>query len=172
MLTLLAAVLLPANPTPAPMPVPLPHGQTANVTDPLSHGTLGDGLLSLDEAIRLCNGTLTLAQLSPAEAANVTGTGAVVGRVLIDPMVTLNITVQAPLTPVTGQGSGLHIEGIVLPGPGGTEIMTLVVATNQAHILALRTHQVEVIGLHFSGGQVAVDVHTTQSGQDHGNIAM
>jgi hypothetical protein len=49
--------------------------------------------------------------------------------------------------------------------------MTLMVATNQAHILALRTHEVEVKGLHFSGGQVAVDVHTTQSGQGHGNIA-
>jgi hypothetical protein len=50
----------------------------AFVNDPLSHGTLGDGLLSLNEAILLHNGTLLPSQLSAAEAAQLSlipGTG-------------------------------------------------------------------------------------------------
>jgi hypothetical protein len=160
MLGLIAATLL------APIPPSTTLTQlTAHVTDPLSHGTLGDGLLSFDEAIQLVNGTLTVGQLSAAEAANLTGAGGIVDHIVIDPGVTPTISLQAPLTPVVGTGTEVAIDGIVLPGPGGTMVMTLLLGTTHAHILALRTHQVTVTGLHFDSGQVGIDVHTTSSGQ-------
>jgi hypothetical protein len=43
------------------------------VNDTNAIGAVGDGLLSLDEAIRLGNGTLSLSSLSPAERAQVDG---------------------------------------------------------------------------------------------------
>ena len=41
----------------------------AFINDALSHGTLGDGLLSLTDTILLHNGSLLFAQLSAAEQA-------------------------------------------------------------------------------------------------------
>jgi hypothetical protein len=152
----------------------LPPGSlVANVNDLVSPGVLGDNLLSLDEAIRLANGTLTLAQLSAAEAARVTGTGTVVSSIVIDPNVTATITLSAPTTPVTGNGaSRLVIEGLRPPGPNGTTLQTLLFGGANAHILALRTHLVEVVGLHFDGGQLGVDARTSNSGQQPGQMAM
>ena len=50
----------------------VPQGPTvATVNDPNSPGTVGDQLLSLDEAIQLANGTLAASALSPAEQAQV-----------------------------------------------------------------------------------------------------
>ena len=159
-----ATLLSPAFPAAVGLPFPAALGLTANVTDPLSHGVLGDARLSLDEAIRLCNGTLAMWQLSPAEAANVTGAGSVVDHVLIDPMVTLSIQLEGPLTPITGQGLGpVHIEGIVIPAPGHG-ITTILLGGSHAHIFALHTNAVTVSGLHLSGGQVGFDVRTSQGG--------
>ena len=139
--------------------LPLPIGLTANVNDPMSHGMLGDGLLSLDEAIRLANGTLTMAQLSAAEQAQVTGTGMVVEAIAVDPMTTPMIMVQAPLTDVMGMGMmggpRLTITGMGMGGPGMNMVM-LQGGTN-AHVLALRSHHVTVMGFQFMGGQVGVD---------------
>ncbi|MEQ1632366.1 MAG: hypothetical protein ABL997_08335, partial [Planctomycetota bacterium] len=152
----LAALLVPSSPAAL--------GLTANVTDTMSHGVLGDSLLSLDEAIRLCNGTLTVAQLSPQEAANVAGAGAVVDHVVIDPMVTLTIQLEAPLTPITGQGLGpVHVEGIVIAGHGHG-VTTMLLGGAHAHVLALHTNEVTVSGLHLNGGQVGFDVRTAQGG--------
>lgn len=149
-----------------------PTGLTAHVTDVLSHGTLGDAFLSLDEAIRLCNGSLSLAQLSAAEAANVTGAGSAVLCIALDPMVTASITCQAALTPITGQGQGrVLVEGEVLPGPNHTSVMTQVFGGSMLHILRLETHLVTVSGLHFDGGVYGVDVHTTQAGMGMGQMA-
>ncbi|MEC7726879.1 MAG: hypothetical protein VYD05_15260, partial [Planctomycetota bacterium] len=53
------------------MPSPPAFHQIAFVNDVLSHGAVGDGYLSLNEAIRLHNGTLPVAQLSTAEQAQV-----------------------------------------------------------------------------------------------------
>ena len=74
----------------------------AHVNDPLSHGTLGDNLLSLDEAIRAMNATLPLTSLSTAERARVTGTGAAIDTVEIDFAVTPTITMERQLTNIFG----------------------------------------------------------------------
>ncbi len=150
-------------------------GMVANVNDPLSHGQLGDSKLSLDEAIRLLNGTLTIGQLSAAESGQVVGAGAFVATAMIDPRITSTITVEQPLTPVTGSGNGeVRIEGMIVPAPPGPPLMTLLVGGNNAWILALRTHEVHVMGLHFDGGQVGVDVRTPMMNMSagHGGMAM
>ncbi|MFY9344612.1 MAG: hypothetical protein WAT39_19120, partial [Planctomycetota bacterium] len=88
----------------------------AFVNDPLSHGTLGDAFLSLNEAIRLHNGQLALAALSPAEQAQLSlipGTGSTtdVTWIDIDAANTPVITVQQNLTPVLDTTFGLLIKG-------------------------------------------------------------
>ena len=139
-------------------------GLTAHVTDSMSHGTLGDAQLSLDEAIRLANGSLTLAQLSPAEAANVTGLGSFVDEVEMDPMVTPMITLEGSLTPITGQaGSFVHVHAMVV-GHGHAATRVVVDGGPFGNVFTLRTHRCEVAGLHITSGQVAFDVETTQGG--------
>ena len=68
-------------------------GFTAIVDDPQSHGTVGDSLLSLDEAIQLANGTLLLANLSTAEQARVATTSAST-EIIVDAANTPVITMQ------------------------------------------------------------------------------
>ncbi|MGE3173189.1 MAG: hypothetical protein AB7O97_11245 [Planctomycetota bacterium] len=164
MLGILATSLLAVSPS-APQ---ITHS-TAQVTDSLSHGTLGDGLLSLDEAIRLVNGTLLPSQLSPAEAANLSGAG-VVDHVRIDPTITLSIALEAPLTPITGQGGEVWIEGVIVPFAGG-DVLTLLLGGAHAHVLSLQTHEVLVSGLHLDGGVIGFDVHTTAAGVDEHQMA-
>lgn len=55
-----------------PTPTPLPPGELS-VNDSSAEGQLGDDLLSIVEAVQLANSRLTLADLSPAEAAQVEG---------------------------------------------------------------------------------------------------
>src|SRR5690606_29575655 len=88
-------------------------GSIANVNDPLSHGTVGDSVLSLDEAIRVANGSLSLASLSAAEQARILGTGAV-QTIVVDAATTPMITIESPLSDVIGPGmmvGRLTIEG-------------------------------------------------------------
>lgn len=170
--TLAAALLGAVALSPSADAAVLVTGLTANVNDPMSHGTLGDSLLSLDEAIRLLNGTLTLAQLSPAEAAQVTGAGAAVDCALLDPTVTPTVTLQNPLTPITGTGQGrVRVEGLLPAGPGGMPLMTLLLGGGNAHVLAIRSHLVDIKGLHLDGGQIGFDVHTSNSAMNHANMA-
>lgn len=132
------------------------QGMVATVNDPLSHGLPNDNLLSLDEAIRVANGALPMASLSAAERAQISGTGMHVSMIHVMAMLTPTITVQSPLTDVMGGGmmaGRLSIMGM------GTPMMArpTLLGGNQAHVLALRTHMVTVMGLRFDGGQVAVD---------------
>ncbi len=65
---------IPEEPTAAPEPTPTPRVPgvlTVNDTDAV--GVVGDGVLSLVEAVRLANGLLTKAELSTDESALVTG---------------------------------------------------------------------------------------------------
>jgi hypothetical protein len=162
MLTLLAAALL-------AVPGAASTGLTANVNDPASHGLVGDGLLSLDEAIRLANGTLSMNLLSAAERAQVTGTGTMVDTIVVDPMVTPMITLSAPLTDVTGMGMGMvSIQAMsMMPMP-----RPILVGGSQPRIMTLRTHRVSVMGLQFRGGQVGIDIRTTMGSMTAGNMAM
>jgi len=160
LLTLAAASFLVAS-----LPQSGPSGGlVAHVTDNASHGAVGDAMLSLDEAIRLANGTLTVAQLSPAEAANVTGLGSFVDEIEMDPMVTPMITLEGSLTPITGQsGSFVHVHSMVI-GHGHTATRVVVDGGAFGSVFTLRTHRCEVAGVHITSGQVAFEVETTQGG--------
>lgn len=133
-------------------------GLTATVNDPQSHGVVGDNLLSLDEAIRVANGALMPATLSPAEQARITGSGAMVGTIVVDQMVTPMITLQAPLSDLTGMGMGHHVEimGMFMPMPG-MSMLPVILGGAQPRVFTLRTHDCAIHGLRIVGGQVAVD---------------
>lgn len=152
----------------------VPGSLTATVNDPMSHGTVGDQLLSLDEAIRLANGTLMLAALSPAEAAQVAGSGMAVTRIVVDAMTTPAITLENPLTPVMGNmmASGmLMIEGMPTMTPTGMA-MPLLRGGSHGHVLALHTHMVQVMGLHIEAGAIGIDVRTANGSMMPGGMAM
>jgi len=83
----------------------------AFVNDPLSHGTVGDNLLSLNEAIRLHNRVLQFSQLSPAEQNQISGFGLDVGWADIDESSTPVITVQQPLDAIVDMPHGFLIGG-------------------------------------------------------------
>lgn len=144
----------------------------AHVDDPMSHGLVGDMMLSLDEAIRVANGTLAFGALSMAEQARFTGTGMVVDTIRIDSMMVPQITLQQPLTDVVGggmMGPRLVIEGMAMVGMGGKP---RIVAGSLPHALALRSHSVTVMGLQIVGGQVGVDVRMASMGMPTTEMAM
>lgn len=153
----------------------VPGSLTAHVNDPLSHGTLGDNLLSLDEAIRLANHTLIPGMLSPAEAAQLSGSGTMVDRIVIDAMVTPHITLQNPLTPIAGMAmmsmGMIVIEGMPMMTGSGMVKPRLIGGTH-GHVLALHTDMAEVMGLRFEGGQVAIDARMAGSGSMTSGMAM
>lgn len=117
---------------------------TAAVNDPVSPGTLGDSLLSLDEAIRVVNGMLPVSGLSAGEAARLRGSG-VPTDIEIDAAVTPTITLaQAP--------PALHGPGMVdvaLRGVGGRPVLD---AGTLPHALDLRSTHVTVANLAIRGG--------------------
>ncbi|MFT4516186.1 MAG: hypothetical protein ACI89X_002788 [Planctomycetota bacterium] len=127
---------------------------TANVDDPQSHGTLGDSKLSLDEAIQLANGSLSIASLSAAEQARVSGSGAVT-EILVDCATTPVITLQSPLTNLTGPllGNGM----ITVMGVPAGGCMPILDGGAQATILSMGSRELMVHGFRFENGGVAVD---------------
>ncbi|HEB52529.1 MAG TPA: hypothetical protein ENI87_04650 [bacterium] len=129
-------------------------GAVAHVDDSNSHGAVGDAHLSLDEAIRLANGSLALGSLSAAEQARIVGTGPVL-TIRIDAAVTPTITAQAPLTGLAGQGPAtgmVLVEGV--PANGNRPVID---GNTQPTVLSLVAHTVRVMMLAFHGGGVAVD---------------
>lgn len=145
----------------------------AFVNDPLSHGVLGDGLLSLNEAILLHNGQLALAQLSAAEQAQLSlipGTGSTtdVTWIDIDAANTTVITIQQNLAPVLDTSFGLLIKGF-----GGRPILDFSGA-NVTQGLVVPANSVSLQDLVFAGGPFGVDVTQTdasgQAGATLGNV--
>jgi hypothetical protein len=110
----------------------LPHA-IAGVNDPLSHGTLGDALLSLNEAILLHNRQLQLGQLSPSELNQIWGPGDV-GIVSIDASGTPTITVERDLDPVIDIDpfTGFPMtHGFLLRGDNGLPVIDFTTSTGQ-----------------------------------------
>ena len=107
---LLAAHLVPGAHGPSSPGAVAPHS-VAEVNDPMSHGVVGDNLLSLNEAIQLFNRTLTTAQLSPSEAAQLSGAGADIAWARIDASFVPNITVEQDFDVLINWPHGLLIEG-------------------------------------------------------------
>lgn len=96
-------------------PAPAFHA-VAFITDPLSHGVVGDNLLSLNEAIRLHNGTLTLSQLSASEQIQLsllpsTGQTTDITWIEIDSEALPTITVEQDLDTIVNTTFGLFIRG-------------------------------------------------------------
>ena len=83
----------------------------AQVNDPMSHGALGDNLLSLNEAIQLYNRTITVAQLSPAEIMQLGGLGADIAWARIDASFVPGITIETDFDVILDWPHGLLIEG-------------------------------------------------------------
>ncbi len=110
----------------------LPAQATIEVSDTDSHGgVLGDSDLSLDEAIQLANGDISLCQLSSSEQSYVTGIpGAAVadkiwfsffafpGTLTITATLT---TLHAGLDTIDGSNGGLYNFGDILIDGGGTQ---------------------------------------------------
>lgn len=133
-------------------------GLTATVNDPQSHGVVGDNLLSLDEAIRVANGALMPTMLSAAEQARIAGAGMSVDTIVVDQATTPTITLQAPLSDLTGMGMGHHVTvmGMSMPMPG-MSMLPVIQGGAHARVFTLRTHECAVHGLRVVGGQVGVD---------------
>ncbi|MCK5943720.1 MAG: hypothetical protein KAI24_17180 [Planctomycetes bacterium] len=128
-------------------------GAVANVDDPQSHGTVGDALLSLDEAIRLANGTLPVSNLSVQEQARISGTGAVT-TIRIDALTTPTITLQSPLTDVVGQG--MAVGRVCIEGMASANGKPVLAGGANSHALMLTRHLVTVRGLRFEAADVAI----------------
>ncbi len=111
-----------------------PHGHpkpglvhsVANVSDPLSHGAIGDGLLSLNEAIQLHNRTLSPFQLSLGELNQLSGFGSDIAWINIDASWTPTITIERDLDALLDFPHGCLIQGfngdavLDFTGPGIT----------------------------------------------------
>ncbi len=142
---------------------------TAYVNDPQSHGVVGDSLLSLDEAIRLTNGTLLLAALSPAEQARVLGTGTLFDTIRIDAAATPVITLQAPLSDVLGALSGPML---IIGDTSGAMVRPTIQGGGQLRVFTLRAHGTMLHGLRVVGGQVGVDVRMAHVGTANPEMSM
>ncbi|MFK7740659.1 MAG: hypothetical protein AB8H80_10075 [Planctomycetota bacterium] len=127
-------------------------GSTASIDDSDTHGQVGDSLLSLDEAIRLANGSLATSALSAAEQARLSGTGAVT-TIRIDAASLPTVTTSAALTPLSGQGSEVLVEGV----QDASGSWPMLVGQSQQTTLSLRSHRLRVMGLSFAGGDIAID---------------
>jgi hypothetical protein len=150
----------------------VPQGPTliATVNDPLSHGQLGDSLLSLDEAIRFANGTLTTAQLSTAEQSRFAGTGTMIDAIVVDAMVTPTITLTAPLTDMVGPTTVHHhfeVMGMAMPGMP----LPTIVGGNQPRVFTMRSINVGLHELRIQGGQVGVDAMMMHTGTPGAHMA-
>jgi len=133
---------------------PMPQGGvslTATVNDAVSHGSLGDSFLSLNEAVALANGTLTLAQLGAAEAAQVSGAAGTVDHILVDAATVTQIQVTAPVDTIVGQGSMVRVEGVKVGGS-----WPVLNAAGVSHTFELGTSQVDLGGFEIRGGQVGI----------------
>ncbi|MEY4828656.1 MAG: hypothetical protein RLZZ562_452 [Planctomycetota bacterium] len=96
----------------------------AEVNDPLSHGVVGDGLLSVNEAIQLHNRTLLPMQLSLGELAQLSGAGSDIAWINIDASSVPTITVERDFDVIQDWPHGFLLQGyngdaeIDFTGPG------------------------------------------------------
>jgi hypothetical protein len=144
---------------PSATPAPSFHA-IAFVNDPLSHGTVGDSLLSLNEAIRLHNGTLTVGQMSAAEQLQMSllpGTGGTsdITWIEIDAEFTPLITVEQDLETIVNTTFGLFIRG-----SGGVPKFDFTGATVTRGIHSTSNNLI-LQDLHLIGGIYGLDVSQT-----------
>lgn len=135
------------------------------VNDSLSHGQIGDNFLSLNEAIRLHNGTLLSTQLSAAELGQLqlipgTGSSTLLSWVRLDASVTPVITIEQDLDVIVNTTYGLFLScdnGQTVLDFSGANIQFGMRSTSNA---------LQMRDLVFSGGPGGLDVVQTDiSGQ-------
>lgn len=137
----------------------------AYVTDARSHGQIGDNLLSVNEAIRLHNGTLSFSQLSLTELSLLSlipGTGSTtdVTWIDIDGSSTPIITVEQDLDPVLDTQFGCLIKGFNEPPLFDFS------GANITHGFRVPANSANFEDLILSGGPYGIDaVQTDASGQ-------
>jgi len=83
----------------------------AEVNDPLSHGVVGDSLLSVNEAIQLHNRTLLTSQLSIAEQNQLSGAGSDIAWINIDASSVPTITVERDFDVIQDWPHGFLLQG-------------------------------------------------------------
>ncbi len=83
----------------------------AEVNDPLSHGVVGDSLLSINEAIQLHNRTLSTFQLSAAEQNQLSGAGSDIAWINIDASSVPTITVERDFDVIQDWPHGFLLQG-------------------------------------------------------------
>lgn len=148
----------PTGPEPSSRPVPAPAFHAiAFVTDSLSHGVVGDGLLSLNEAIRLHNGTLTVSQMSVAEQLQLSllpGTGVTsdITWIEIDAEFLPTITIEQNLESIANSTFGLFIRG-----SGGVPVLDFTAAAVTQGIHSTSSNLI-LQDLHLQGGPYGLDV--------------
>lgn len=134
----------------------LAQGWSCTVNDSLSHGTVGDDKLSLNEAIRVMNTdpTLPIAALSPAEIAQFNFNGTIQGLqfILVDAAITPVITVQQTLAQVTGD-TNTHID-TDFTGINGRPILDA--SGLNGEVLPARTNHFHFDNFVVQGGTVAI----------------
>lgn len=132
------------------------YHQVAFVNDTQSHGVVGDAYLSLNEAIRLHNGTLTAAQLSSAEQAQLT---LIPGSVTTD-VTWIDIDSEAIPTIVLQQDLDTIVNtpfGLFLRGEGGRVTLDLS-APGVTRGIHSTSSSLVLQGLGFVGGVAGVEV--------------
>ena len=146
----------PASPEGVPGAAPAAFHQIAFVNDTLSHGTVGDAYLSLNEAIQLHNGTLSVTQLSIAEQLQVTLLpGSVTTDVTwidIDSEAIPTITMQQDLESIVNTPFGLFIRG------AGGKVTFDLSAPGVTRGIHSTSSSLVIQGLKFVGGAGGIEV--------------
>lgn len=131
-------------------------GLTAMVNDVNSHGVVGDASLSLDEAIRLANGSLSVGALSSGERQRITGGGNSVDVIVVDANLLPRITLRAELTELRGQGASVQVRG--LSSSQGSRPVIDAAAFSAA--FKVRSPLIAISNFSIRNGKVGVDVET------------
>lgn len=135
---------------------PPPTGHVVTVNDSVAIGVVGDSRLSLDEAIRLANGTLSTSQLSRAELGQIAGSGPGYERIVVDAAMVPAIAYDGSITPIAASQM-LMIEGMA---DASGRKPRLDVGSHPAGF-AFRNHMVMIMNFQIVGGAVAVEGTTT-----------
>jgi len=135
---------------------PVRHG-IAFINDPLSHGHVGDGLLSLNEVIQLHNRTLQTSQLSLAEQNQIIGIGLDIYEGDIDAMVTPTVTVERDLDVIVDVTSG---HGILFTGRNGKPLIDF---SQTSRGFLAQSNYCDWRGLVIHGSTSAIDVIQTSA---------
>ena len=131
---------------------PLAAQGMARVNDATSPGMLGDAKLSLDEAVRVVNGTLAPSALSAAERARIMGSGTP-KMIEVDAAVTPMITLTKNLTAVAPAADFMVVT------KGGVVTLN---ATGRDYGMTVQSNDGMVRGFMFRGGKIGMIADTSK----------